>query len=81
MMILIILLNIYLIIYESILKLLIGSPVSNHADQVSQTNAVIAYRQLGTTTSPVMSNLVREDLTTHVKTWPADILAKQVIYL
>jgi len=41
----------------------------------------MSYRQLGTTTSPVLSNLVRDDLTSHVKTWPADILAKQVILL
>jgi len=41
----------------------------------------MSYRQLGTTTSPVVSNLVRDDLTSHVKTWPADILAKQVILL
>lgn len=41
----------------------------------------MSYRQLGTTTSPVVSNLVREDLTSHVKTWPADILAKQVEFI
>lgn len=52
------------------------SPVTNHVEQVSQANSVIAYRQIGTT-SPALSNLVREDLTSHVKTWPADILAKQ----
>lgn len=45
---------------------------------MAQANTVMTYRQLGTTTSPVVSNLVREDLTSHVKTWPADILAKQV---
>ncbi|XP_025203871.1 WW domain-containing adapter protein with coiled-coil [Melanaphis sacchari] len=54
-----------------------GSPVTSHAEQVAQVNNVMSYRQLGTTTSPVMSNLVRDDLTSHVKTWPADILAKQ----
>lgn len=58
--------------------MLIDSPVTNHVEQVSQANSVIAYRQIGTT-SPALSNLVREDLTAHVKTWPADILAKQVI--
>lgn len=41
----------------------------------------MSYRQLGTTTSPVMSNFVRDDLTSHVKSWPADILAKQVTLL
>lgn len=46
---------------------------------MAQANAVMTFRQLGTTTSPVVSNLVREDLTSHVKTWPADILAKQVL--
>jgi len=55
-----------------------GSPVTSHAEQVTtQTNSVTTYRQLGTTTSPVVSTLVRDDLTSHVKTWPADILAKQ----
>lgn len=59
--------------------MLIGSPVTSHAEQVAQANTVMTYRQLGATTSPVVSNLVREDLTSHVKTWPADILAKQVL--
>lgn len=55
-----------------------GSPLTNHADQVAPTNtAVISYQQISTTTSPSVSNFVREDLTSHVKTWPADILAKQ----
>ncbi|XP_060878976.1 WW domain-containing adapter protein with coiled-coil [Metopolophium dirhodum] len=54
-----------------------GSPVTSHAEQVVQVNNVMSYRQLGTTTSPVMSNFVRDDLTSHVKSWPADILAKQ----
>lgn len=39
----------------------------------------MSYRPLSTTSSPAVSSLVREDLTSHVKTWPADILAKQVI--
>ncbi|XP_050542788.1 WW domain-containing adapter protein with coiled-coil homolog [Daktulosphaira vitifoliae] len=54
-----------------------GSPVTNHTEQVVQTNAVISYRQLGSTTTPIISNYVRDDLTSHVKSWPADILAKQ----
>jgi len=61
--------------------LIIGSPVTSHAEQVAQVNNVMSYRQLGTTSSPVVSNLVRDDLTSHVKTWPGDILAKQVILL
>lgn len=59
--------------------MIIGSPVTSHAEQVAQVNTVMTYRQLGATASPVVSNLVREDLTSHVKTWPADILAKQVL--
>lgn len=59
--------------------IILGSPVTSHAEQVAQANAVMTYRQIGTTTSPVVSNLIREDLTSHVKTWPADILSKQVI--
>jgi len=44
---------------------------------VAQANSVISYRQIGTATSPGLSRFVRDDLTTHVKSWPADILAKQ----
>ncbi|VVC32561.1 WW domain [Cinara cedri] len=54
-----------------------GSPVTSHAEQVAQATAVMTYRQLSTTTSPAVSSYVREDLTSHVKTWQADILAKQ----
>lgn len=61
-------------------NIIIGSPVTSQADQVAQVNSVMSYRQIGTATSPGISHLVRDDLTTHVKSWPADILAKQVIH-
>jgi len=44
---------------------------------VTQATSVMTYRQIGAT-SPAVSNFVRDDLTSHVKNWPGDILAKQV---
>ncbi|XP_050423272.1 WW domain-containing adapter protein with coiled-coil isoform X1 [Adelges cooleyi] len=53
-----------------------GSPIISHAEQ-AQANAVTPYRVGGTATSSIVSNSVRDDFTSHVKNWPADILAKQ----
>lgn len=42
------------------------------------SSSLQALRPQGPTITPSLANHVRDDLTNHVRGWPADILEKQV---
>ena len=57
-----------------------ASPSSNSGLSTLQSvsSSLPALRPQGPTITPSLANHCREDLTNHVKGWPADILEKQV---